>query len=31
MQGRVQPSYLDHLRQKLHDRAASLTAHPRQR
>jgi hypothetical protein len=31
MQGRVQPSYLDHLRQKLRDRTASLTAHPRQR
>jgi len=31
MQGRVHPSYLDHLRQQLHNRAGSPMSHPRQR
>ena len=31
MQGRVDPSYLQHVRQKLHNRNASPTSHPRQR
>ena len=31
IQGRVDPSYLRHLREKLHNRPASPTWHPRQR
>lgn len=31
MQGRVDPGYLQHVRQKLHNRTASPTSHPRQR
>jgi hypothetical protein len=31
LQGRVDPHYLQHVRQRLHDRDASPTSHPRRR
>jgi hypothetical protein len=31
MQGRVHPHYLDHVRQKLHNRAASSMSLPQRR